>query len=231
MSSPQPRIGVLRFPGACDDRDALWALGALDAEAVFVWHTETKLPDLDAVVLPGGFSYGDYLRCGAIARFAPAMAAVSEFASDGGLVLGICNGFQILCEAGLLPGVLRRNESLSFVCRDVRLVVERADTPFTTRCTEGNRLTIPVKHGEGCWYADDALYQELVSRGQVVLRYAEPVNGSRNDVAGVVNDKGNVMGLMPHPEHAVDPLLGSADGALILSSLVESARERALAAV
>ena len=159
------------------------------------------------------------------------MAAVSEFASDGGLVLGICNGFQILCEAGLLPGVLRRNESLSFVCRDVRLVVERADTPFTTRCTEGNRLTIPVKHGEGCWYADDALYQELVSRGQVVLRYAEPVNGSRNDVAGVVNDKGNVMGLMPHPEHAVDPLLGSADGALILSSLVESARERALAAV
>ena len=230
MSSPQPRIGVLRFPGACDDRDALWALGALDAEAVFVWHTETKLPDLDAVVLPGGFSYGDYLRCGAIARFAPAMAAVSEFASDGGLVLGICNGFQILCEAGLLPGALRRNESLSFVCRDVPLVVERTDTPFTTRCTEGDRLTIPVKHGEGCWYADDALYDQLVSRRQVVLRYAEPVNGSRNDVAGVVNERGNVMGLMPHPEHAVDPLLGSADGAFIMSSLVESARGRALAA-
>ena len=230
MTSPQPRIGVLRFPGACDDRDALWALAALDAEAVFVWHTETELPDLDAVVLPGGFSYGDYLRCGAIARFAPAMAAVSEFASDGGLVLGICNGFQILCEAGLLPGVLRRNESLSFVCRDVPLIVERADTPFTTRCTEGELLTIPVKHGEGCWYADDALYEELVSRRQIVLRYAEPVNGSRADVAGVVNDRGNVMGLMPHPEHAVDPLLGSADGALILSSLVESARERALAA-
>jgi len=230
LTSPQPRIGVLRFPGACDDRDALWALAALDAEAVFVWHTETELPDLDAVVLPGGFSYGDYLRCGAIARFAPAMAAVSEFASDGGLVLGICNGFQILCEAGLLPGVLRRNESLSFVCRDVPLIVERADTPFTTRCTEGELLTIPVKHGEGCWYADDALYEELVSRRQIVLRYAEPVNGSRADVAGVVNDRGNVMGLMPHPEHAVDPLLGSADGALILSSLVESARERALAA-
>ena len=231
MTSPQPRIGVLRFPGACDDRDALWALAALDAEAVFVWHTETELPDLDAVVLPGGFSYGDYLRCGAIARFAPAMAAVSEFASDGGLVLGICNGFQILCEAGLLPGVLRRNESLSFVCRDVPLIVERADTPFTTRCTEGELLTIPVKHGEGCWYADDTLYEELVSRREIVLRYAEPVNGSRADVAGVVNDRGNVMGLMPHPEHAVDPLLGSADGALILSSLVESARERALAAV
>jgi phosphoribosylformylglycinamidine synthase I len=196
---------------------------------MFVWHTETELPELDAVVLPGGFSYGDYLRCGAIARFAPAMAAVAEFAAGGGLVLGICNGFQILCEARLLPGVLRRNESLSFVCRDVPLVVERSDTAFTSRCTEGERLTIPVKHGEGSWYADDALYDELLSRRQIVLRYAEPVNGSRADVAGVVNERGNVMGLMPHPEHAVDPLLGSADGAFILSSLVESARERALA--
>jgi phosphoribosylformylglycinamidine synthase len=231
VTSPQPRIGVLQFPGACDDRDALWALAALDAEAVFVWHSETELPDLDAVVLPGGFSYGDYLRCGAIARFAPAMEAVADFAAEGGLVLGICNGFQILCEAGLLPGVLRRNESLLFVCRDVPLVVERTDTPFTTRCVEGQQLMIPVKHGEGCWYADDTLYDALEARGQIVLRYAEPVNGSRNDVAGVVNESGNVMGLMPHPEHAVDPLLGSADGALILSSLVESARERALATV
>jgi phosphoribosylformylglycinamidine synthase subunit PurQ / glutaminase len=231
LTSPQPRIGVLQFPGACDDRDALWALAALDAEAVFVWHTETELPDLDAVVLPGGFSYGDYLRCGAIARFAPAMEAVASFAACGGLVLGICNGFQILCEAGLLPGVLRRNESLSFVCRDVPLVVERADTPFTTRCTDGQQLTIPVKHGEGSWYADDELLHELESRRQIVLRYAQPVNGSRADVAGIVNESGNVMGLMPHPEHAVDPLLGSADGALILSSLVEAARERALAAV
>jgi phosphoribosylformylglycinamidine synthase subunit PurQ / glutaminase len=231
MTSPQPRIGVLRFPGACDDRDALWALSALDAEAVFVWHTETELPDLDAVVLPGGFSYGDYLRCGAIARFAPAMEAVAAFAAEGGLVLGICNGFQILCEAGLLPGVLRRNDSLSFVCRDVPLVVERTDTPFTSRCAHGDRLTIPVKHGEGCWFADDALYDELETSRQIVLRYAEPVNGSRNDVAGVVNERGNVMGLMPHPEHAVDPLLGSADGALILSSLVEAARDRILASV
>ena len=231
MTSPQPRIGVLRFPGACDDRDALWALAALDAEAVFVWHTETELPDLDAVVLPGGFSYGDYLRCGAIARFAPAMEAVAAFAAKGGLLLGICNGFQILCEAGLLPGVLRRNESLSFVCRDVPLVVERTDTPFTRRCAEEERLTIPVKHGEGCWFADDALYDELETNRQIVLRYAEPVNGSLNDVAGVVNEQGNVMGLMPHPEHAVDPLLGSADGALILSSLVEAARERTLAGV
>ena len=231
MTSPQPRIGVLRFPGACDDRDALWALSALDAEALFVWHTETELPHLDAVLLPGGFSYGDYLRCGAIARFAPAMEAVAAFASEGGLVLGICNGFQILCEAGLLPGVLRRNESLSFVCRDVPLIVERADTPFTSRCAEGDRLTIPVKHGEGCWFADDALYDELETNRQIVLRYAEPVNGSRDDVAGVVNERGNVMGLMPHPEHAVDPLLGSADGALILSSFVEAARDRYLAAV
>jgi phosphoribosylformylglycinamidine synthase subunit PurQ / glutaminase len=231
VTSPQPRIGVLRFPGACDDRDALWALAALDAEALFVWHTETELPHLDAVVLPGGFSYGDYLRCGAIARFAPAMEAVTAFASEGGLVLGICNGFQILCEAGLLPGVLRRNESLSFVCRDVPLIVERGDTPFTSRCAEGDRLTIPVKHGEGCWFADDALYDELEANRQIVLRYAEPVNGSRNDVAGVVNERGNVMGLMPHPEHSVDPLLGSADGALILSSFVEAARDRYLAAV
>jgi phosphoribosylformylglycinamidine synthase I len=231
VTSPQPRIGVLRFPGACDDRDALWALSALDAEALFVWHTETELPHLDAVLLPGGFSYGDYLRCGAIARFAPAMEAVAAFASEGGLVLGICNGFQILCEAGLLPGVLRRNESLSFVCRDVPLIIERADTPFTSRCAEGDRLTIPVKHGEGCWFADDALYDELKTNRQIVLRYAEPVNGSRDDVAGVVNERGNVMGLMPHPEHAVDPLLGSADGALILSSFVEAARDRYLAAV
>jgi phosphoribosylformylglycinamidine synthase I len=227
VTSPQPRIGVLRFPGACDDRDALWALSALDAEALFVWHTETELPDLDAVVLPGGFSYGDYLRCGAIARFAPAMEALAAFAAEGGLVLGICNGFQILCEAGLLPGVLRRNESLSFVCRDVPLVVERTDTPFTSRCAEGERLTIPVKHGEGCWFADDALYDELEASRQIVLRYAEPVNGSLNDVAGVVNERGNVMGLMPHPEHAVDPLLGASDGALILAGLVDAAHEHA----
>jgi phosphoribosylformylglycinamidine synthase len=231
VTSPQPRIGVLQFPGSNDDRDALWALAALDAEAILVWHAESELPDLDAVVLPGGFSYGDYLRCGAIARFAPAMAAVTEFASGGGLVLGICNGFQILCEAGLLPGVLRRNESLSFVCRDVPLTVERMDTPFTHRCAEEIQLSIPVKHGEGCWYADDQLYAELEERRQIVLRYAEPVNGSRNDVAGVINERGNVFGLMPHPEHAVDPLLGSADGGLILSSLVESARDRILASI
>jgi phosphoribosylformylglycinamidine synthase I len=231
MSSPEPRIGVVQFPGSNDDRDALWALAALDADAVPIWHAQTELPDLDAVVLPGGFSYGDYLRCGAIARFSPAMSAVAGFADTGGLVLGICNGFQILCEAGLLPGVLRPNESLSFVCRDVRLRVDRADTPFTSRCRPGQELVIPVKHGEGCWFADEDLYEELLARNQIVLRYAESVNGSLHDVAGVVNERGNVMGLMPHPEHAVDPLLGSADGALILASLVESARDRVLASV
>ena len=231
MTSPQPRIGVVQFPGSNDERDALWALAALDAEPVPVWHAEEELPHLDAVVLPGGFSYGDYLRCGAIARFSPAMSAVTEFAAAGGLVLGICNGFQILCEAGLLPGVLRPNESLSFVCRDVRLRVERTDTAFTARCARDQELVIPVKHGEGCWFADDDLYEDLLARSQIVLRYAEPVNGSLNDVAGVVNERGNVFGLMPHPEHAVDPLLGSADGALILASLVDAARDRALATV
>jgi phosphoribosylformylglycinamidine synthase len=229
VTSPQPRVGVVRFPGSNDDRDALWALSALDAEAVPVWHGEERLPDVDAVVLPGGFSYGDYLRCGAIARFSPAMAAVAEFAADGGLVLGICNGFQILCEAGLLPGVLRPNRSLSFICRDVAVRVERTDTPFTSRCESGQELVIPVKHGEGCWFADETLYEELEAKRQIVLRYAEPVNGSLHDVAGVVNEQGNVMGLMPHPEHAVDSLLGPADGALVLASLIDAARERVLA--
>ena len=223
MSAPDPRIGVVQFPGSNDDGDALWALAALDADAVPVWHGERELPDLDAVVLPGGFSYGDYLRCGAIARFSPAMAALTEFAEAGGLVLGICNGFQILCEAGLLPGVLRPNESLTFVCRDVALRVERTDTPFTARCRPDQELVIPVKHGEGCWFATDELYEELVARNQIVLRYAEPVNGSLYDVAGVVNERGNVMGLMPHPEHAVDPLRGPTGGAAIFRSLARGA--------
>jgi phosphoribosylformylglycinamidine synthase I len=229
MASPQPRIGVVTYPGSNDDHDALWALAALDAEAVPVWHEEPELPDLDAVVLPGGFSYGDYLRCGAIARFSPATAAVVRFANEGGLVLGICNGFQVLCEAGLLPGILLQNESLQFVCRDVRLTIERTDLPFTSRCSEGQQLEIPVKHGDGRWFAPPELVRELDANRQIVVRYAEACNGSVDNVAGVCNERGNVMGLMPHPEHAVDPLLGSADGALILASLVEAARERALA--
>jgi phosphoribosylformylglycinamidine synthase len=200
---------------------------------VLVWHAEERLPEnVGAVVLPGGFSYGDYLRCGAIARFSPVMAAVADFAAEGGPVLGICNGFQILCEAGLLPGVLRPNESLSFVCRDVALHVERAAAPFTSRCEYGQRLVIPVKHGEGCWFAPPELLRELEAGGRIVLRYdGDNPNGSVADVAAVVNDQGNVMGLMPHPEHAVDPLLGSGDGATILASLVDAALDRALAPV
>ena len=223
MTERRPRIAVLVFPGSNDDRDAAWALSALGAEPQLVWHAERDFPRVDGVVLPGGFSYGDYLRAGAIARFAPAMEAVAGFARDGGPVLGICNGFQILCEAGLLPGVLRPNASLSFVCRDVPLVVERADTPFTARCEAGQTLVIPVKHGDGCYQAPPDLPAE-----QVVLRYApgENPNGSDGDIAGIVNADGNVLGLMPHPEHAVDTLLGSADGGLILASMVDAARER-----
>jgi phosphoribosylformylglycinamidine synthase subunit PurQ / glutaminase len=226
---PRPRIAVLVFPGSNDDRDAALALEGLGAEPVLVWHAEPELPEVGAVALPGGFSYGDYLRCGAIARFALVMDAVQRFADEGGLVLGICNGFQVLCEAGLLPGALRPNASLSFVCRDVRLQVEQTDTPFTTRVELGQTLTIPVKHGEGCYFADRELLAELEANGQVVLRYEDNPNGSIADVAGVTNREGNVFGLMPHPEHAVDPLLGSSDGALVLGSLVDAARERLLA--
>jgi len=225
--TPRPVIPVVVFPGSNDDRDAQRALELLGASAPRIWHTELELPrETAGVVLPGGFSYGDYLRCGAIARFSPIMRAVSEFAAAGGLVLGICNGFQVLTEAGLLPGALRPNASLSFVCRDVPVVVERTDTPFTSRCSPRQALTIPVKHGEGCWFADGGLLAELERRGQLVLRYAAGANpnGAVADVAGVVNEDGNVLGLMPHPEHAVDPLLGSVDGAQILGSLVDAAR-------
>jgi phosphoribosylformylglycinamidine synthase len=231
VTDARPRIAVVTFPGSNDDRDALLAFEGLGATGVALWHAAEELPDVEAVVLPGGFSYGDYLRTGAIARFSPAMKAVAEFAADGGLVLGICNGFQILCEAGLLPGTLRPNESLSFICRDVDLRVERTDTPFTSACSEGQRLTIPIKHGEGCWFGDTELLAELEAKRQIVLRYEQNPNGSVADVAGVCNEHGNVMGLMPHPEHAVDPLIGSTDGGLILGSLVAAARERVPVAV
>jgi phosphoribosylformylglycinamidine synthase subunit PurQ / glutaminase len=223
----RPLVAVPVFPGSNDDRDAAAALERVGAHAVRVWHDERALPaGTAAVVLPGGFSFGDYLRCGAIARFSPVMRAVTSFALDGGLVLGICNGFQILTEAGLLPGVLRPNASLTFVCRDVGVRVERDDLPFTARVRNGDVLTIPVKHGEGCWFADRDLLEELEANAQVVLRYApgDNPNGAVDDVAGVCNEAGNVLGLMPHPEHAVDPLLGSTDGAALLGSLVAAAR-------
>jgi len=227
MTESAPRVAVITFPGSQDDRDAVLALANLGAQVVPVWHAAEELPDVGAVVLPGGFSYGDYLRAGALARFSPAMEAVARFAADGGLVLGICNGFQILCEAGLLPGTLRGNNSLSFVCRDVPIRVERTDTPFTSRCSPAQRLVIPVKHGEGCWYADDELLAQLEENGQILFRYEDNPNGSLDDVAGVINREGTVMGLMPHPEHAVDPVLGSSDGALVLESLLDAVRERA----
>jgi len=227
----RPLVAVVVFPGSNDDRDAAWALGAVGAEPALVWHEEPELPaETGAVVLPGGFSYGDYLRTGAIASLSPAMKAVRRFANDGGPVLGICNGFQILCESRLLPGVLRPNRQLEFVCRDVRVNVENADTIFTRRCVPGQELVIPIKHGEGAWYADDGTFVQLAARGQIVLRYDEEVNGSLGHVAGVINESGNVMGLMPHPEHAVDPLLGSADGGLLLAALVDAAAAHVLAA-
>jgi phosphoribosylformylglycinamidine synthase len=226
VTQPRPRVAVITFPGSNDDRDTCWALGSLGAEAVPVWHGDDVLPDVGAVVLPGGFSYGDYLRCGAIARFAPIMRHVAAFAADGGPVLGICNGLQILCEAGLLPGILRQNGGLRFICRDVTVRVEQAAAPFTSRCKPGYLLRIPIKHGEGAWFADPDLLAEVEANDQVVLRYTDNPNGAISDIAGIRNRDGNVMGLMPHPEHAVDPLLGSADGSLILASLVDAAAAR-----
>jgi phosphoribosylformylglycinamidine synthase I len=224
-TEPRPRVGVITFPGSNDDRDAALALARLGAEPVPVWHADHELPDVRAVVLPGGFSYGDYLRAGALARFAPVMESVRALAAEGGLVLGICNGFQVLCEAGLLPGALRPNDSLTFLCRNVPVTVERIDTAFTARCTRGQQLSIPIKHGEGCFFAGPELLSELEDSGQIVLRYeGESPNGSIAGIAGLVNAEGNVMGLMPHPEHAVDVLTGSTDGELLLGSLVDAAR-------
>ena len=227
MSTSRPVVAVVVFPGSNDDRDAALALESLGAEAQLVWHADAHLPaETAGVVLPGGFSYGDYLRCGAIARFSPVMDAVRDFAVDGGPVLGICNGFQILCEAGLLPGILRANRQLEFVCRDVTVRVEQTDSPFTAACEIGEELVIPVKHGEGNWFADPEQLAELEARGQIALRYTDDVNGSLDRVAAVTNEAGNVLGLMPHPEHAVDPLLGPTGGVPILQGLLQAARER-----
>jgi phosphoribosylformylglycinamidine synthase subunit PurQ / glutaminase len=224
-ASGPPRIAVVTFPGSNDDGDACLALDLLGADPVPVWHTDDVLPaGVAGVVLPGGFSYGDYLRCGAIARLSPVMGAVSALAAAGAPVLGICNGFQVLCESGLLPGALRPNRQLEFVCRDVGVVVASTRTDFTRSCASGERLVIPVKHGEGNWHADDAVVSELEAHGRIALRYEDDVNGSVGRVAGVSSAAGNVLGLMPHPEHAVDPLLGPTGGLPILSGLIDAAR-------
>jgi phosphoribosylformylglycinamidine synthase subunit PurQ / glutaminase len=216
------RIGVVTFPGSCDDRDARAAVATMGADPVALWHGDGDLRGVDAVILPGGFSYGDYLRCGAIARFSPVMGAVAAFARAGGPVLGICNGFQVLCEAGLLPGALLRNAGLRFVCREVEVVVDATATAtaWTSALAPGASLTIPVKHGEGRYVHPDPT--ALAAAGQVVFRYApgQNPNGSLADIAGVTNPAGNVVGLMPHPEHAVDPLLGPVGGRGLFESVL-----------
>jgi phosphoribosylformylglycinamidine synthase len=226
-------IGVVQFPGSNDERDAVWALRRLGADADLLWHGDHELNGVDAVVLPGGFSYGDYLRCGAIARFSPVMRSVVDFARNGGPVLGICNGFQVLCEAGLLPGALVRNEGLSFICEAVHVRVENAGSIFAGRTYVGEVLTIPIKHGEGRYVVDASTLRSMQDNGQIALRYctttgevvgeANP-NGATDNIAGLSNEAGNVFGMMPHPEHAVDAGAGirSADGAQILGSLIDS---------
>jgi phosphoribosylformylglycinamidine synthase I len=217
------RCGVVVFPGSNCDHDAWYAVSHnLGQQAEFIWHDSPSLGQVDAVILPGGFAYGDYLRCGAIAKFSPVMAAVRKFAADGGLVLGLCNGFQILVESGLLPGALLRNRSLKFVCRQVALRVETTNTPFTSAAVRGQLLRIPVAHGEGCYFADDRTLAMLRAEDRVVLRYADNPNGSLDDIAGICNESRNVMGMMPHPERASDPLVGSSDGRVILESMVNA---------
>ena len=216
------RFAVLQFPGSNCDQDVLHALRSFDgATADYVWHKTSSLAGFDAVIVPGGFSYGDYLRCGAIASLSPIMGAVKEFAAAGGPVLGICNGFQILCETGLLPGALVRNRDLHFVCEHVTLRVETTDSRFTKAAQPGALLNIPIAHGEGCYFADDATLADLEANDQILVRYAGAnPNGSRADIAGIRNRAGNVFGLMPHPERACDPLLGSTDGRVIFESLL-----------
>lgn len=228
------RFGIVVFPGTWSDTDCYYVVkDVLGQDASYIWHQETDLAGYDCVVLPGGFSYGDYLRAGAIARFSPVMTVLHDFAADGGKVIGICNGFQILCEAGLLPGVLRRNQHLEYRCQWANLRTERTDTPFTSRCQIGQVLHVPVSHGEGNYYADDQVLAQLEEEGRVLFRYCEATgevtdsanpNGSAHNIAGIVNSQGNVLGMMPHPERSCEDLLGSTDGNLIFQSIIDSCR-------
>jgi phosphoribosylformylglycinamidine synthase I len=214
------KFGVVVFPGSNCDHDAWYALSHnLGQPAEFLWHENPSVGDVDAIVLPGGFAYGDYLRCGAIATFSPIMKAVKQFAAAGGLVLGICNGFQILTESGLLPGALLRNRDLKFLCKPVGLRIETTNTPFTNAAHKGQVVTFPIAHGEGCYVADDRTLDELEAEDRVVFRYLDNPNGSLRDIAGILNKNRNVLGLMPHPERATEPLMGSSDGMVVLQSV------------
>jgi phosphoribosylformylglycinamidine synthase I len=217
------KVGIVVFPGSNCDHDAWYAVAHnLGHQAEFIWHQSASVGDVEAIFLPGGFSYGDYLRCGAIAKFAPVMDAVKKFAQDGGPVLGICNGFQVLTEAGLLPGALVRNANLKFVCKTIALEVTTVDSPFTYQAKRGQILHLPVAHGEGCYVADEKVLDQLEAEDRVVLRYLENPNGSMRNIAGILSAGRNVMGMMPHPERAADPLVGNTDGLTILQSLVHS---------
>jgi phosphoribosylformylglycinamidine synthase subunit PurQ / glutaminase len=217
------KFGVLQFPGSNCDQDAYHVCAnVLGQPTRYVWHKDSTLGDVDCVVVPGGFSYGDYLRTGAIARFSPAMQAVAAHANAGGIVLGICNGFQILCEAHLLPGALIRNRELKFVCDLVRVRVETTDSPFTNSCRVGQELRIPIAHGEGCYFAEPAVINQLNREKRVLLRYVDNPNGSLNDIAGICNETRNVFGLMPHPERASEPILGSVDGRFVFESMLHA---------
>jgi len=217
------KFGVVVFPGSNCDHDAWYSATAnLGQTAEFVWHDDHRIGDCDAVILPGGFSYGDYLRCGAIAKFSPVMTAIKEFAAAGGLVIGICNGFQILLECGLLPGALVRNRDLKFICKELPIKVETTNSPFTNAGTKDQVLRIPIAHGEGCFVADERILDELEAEDRVAFRYLDNCNGSQRAIAGVLNRERNVLGMMPHPERATDPLMGSSDGLVVFNSMMSA---------
>ena len=223
------KFGVVVFPGTWSDTDCYRVVDeVLQQEVEYVWHKDTQVSDFDCLILPGGFSYGDYLRCGAIARFSPVMDSVEKFAKNGGLVIGICNGFQILCESGLLPGVLRRNDHLQFRCEWVNLRVENTDSPFSSKMVDKQVVRIPISHGEGNYFANDSTLKTMEDNGQILFRYSSDKgellqsvnpNGSLNNIAGITNEEGNVLGMMPHPERCCDPILGGDDGLLIFESI------------